>query len=136
MSLQPVHENSQVDQDEDILLEIQFPRQDGVAVLSGANTQVIIHSNNPTARATARKDINRLCKKPFRRAVAWCLYFHADDDPMSVEDLFQWLDEIGAASPYGNGQEWNDYHRDHTTESEKMVSDLRTLLRKHHLPCN
>jgi hypothetical protein len=134
MSLQPVQENSQVDQDEDILLEIQFPRQDGVAVLSGANTQVIIHSNNPTAIATTRKDINRLCTIPYTRALAWCLYFHADDPPMLVEDLFEWLDEIGAASPMN--KTWNEYHRHHTTKAEKRVSDMRALLRKHHIRCN
>jgi hypothetical protein len=88
-----------------------------------------------TATGTIRKEINRLCKQPYTRALAWCLYVHADHPRMLAEDLFGWLDEIGAGSPQRR-KTWNEYHRGFRDQSQKLVSKSRNLLRKNGLPCN
>lgn len=94
-----------------------------------------------TAVGTIRKGINRLFKETFTRALAWCLYLHADVPKMTVEDIFSWLDEIGAVPPIPADRpkvfkSWNQFHRDCKPKSEKMVSDVRSTLRKNNLPCN
>lgn len=87
------------------------------------------------AIGTVRKEINRLCRETYTRALAWCLYVHAESPHLLAEDLFDWLDEIGAASPKGR-KTWNEYHRNYKADAEKKVSDSRTLLRKNGLPYN
>jgi hypothetical protein len=88
--------------------------------------------NNPTARI--RREINQLCDETYTRALAWCLFVHADAPHMKAEDLFSWLDEIGAKSP--SLDTWNEYHRICERDAQKMVSRLRGVLRNNGIPFN
>lgn len=100
--------------------------------LTGVSARVA--AGEVTAIGTVRKEINRLCKETHTRALAWCLHVHATVPHLLVEDLFDWLDEIGAAPP--KLRTWNEYHRGYKVMSEKLVSKLRALLRENGIPSN
>lgn len=102
---------------------------------SSSQQPQITHGTAKLTVIEARREINSLCVEAHRRALAWCLYIHADAPKMIVEDIFEWLDEIGARSPKA-GKTWNDYHRYWKAPAQKMVSDQRRLLRENRVPCN
>ena len=80
-----------------------------------------------------QRKINEFCTEPHTRALANCLYLHHDQPKMSVEELSEWLDDIGAGSPLAN-RTWNDFHRNHKHRLEKLVSRLRISCGKEAYP--
>jgi hypothetical protein len=108
---------------------------DGTADLAGV--ALGITTGKTTAIGTVRKEINRLCKESHTRALAWSLHIHATVPHLLVEDLFEWLDEIGARPPkFPKLHTWNEYHRANKLPAQKLVSKLRALLRENGIPSN
>jgi hypothetical protein len=88
-----------------------------------------------------RKEINSLCKDEHTRALAWCLHVHAGEPKMEVENLFEWLDEIGCRPPPSQKKKprfytWAEYHASFKGPAQDCVSNIRRLLRKHNVPHN
>ena len=113
--------------------------QDAIATADGHRLRA--QANNPTA---VRVEINRFCRKPFLRALAWALFVYREAPHMTVKGLYRCLDECGVRSPADADEDgaidrrvsWLEYYEGNEEKCEKDLTGLRDRLKEAGIPVN
>ena len=93
-------------------------------------------AGDPKVIVYVRQEIKKWFTKPHTRAIALCLYLHAECPRMSVPEICEWLDEYGMRTKEGCNHEWARRSNEKKASTQKMVSEVRDVLRGKPVPFN